>query len=59
MKGIIAVGVFLVAFTVYGWGHNLYNVTQIESLGDAGGKEIMQIIGIPAAPVGVIMGYIY
>jgi len=57
-RGIIAVWLLVVAFAFYGWGSNLVNVLSMDNIDYSDGTTVAQLVGIPFAPLGAIMGYI-
>jgi len=64
-KGYTLVGLLFCLFWllgIIGWVHNIVNVVHgvsaLSKIGDASPMLVFQCIGIPAAPVGAILGLI-
>jgi hypothetical protein len=45
----------IIAASIYGWGHNVYLLTQSNSIT---GMVVARVIGIFMAPLGVVLGYL-
>lgn len=50
--GMIAIGIFL-AVCITGYATNIYYITQVINWG---GLEVLRVIGVLIAPLGVILG---
>lgn len=62
MKGYISIGMLMIVpwlAAVVGWVLNIYKLATFDGgLDDVTVVEILQVVGIIVAPLGVVMGYI-